>query len=67
MSEAFERKVAEARTSVWRVFRLTVREVEVANEREERRARTAIGGTVAHLEALIASGFRAGVIGLDPP
>jgi hypothetical protein len=65
--EAFERKGTKARASVSRVFRRTVREVEVANEREERRAHTAIGGTVAHLEALIASGFRAGVIGLDPP
>jgi N6-adenosine-specific RNA methylase IME4 len=64
---AFERKVAEARDSVARVFRRTVREVEVAEEREERRARTSLGGSVADLEALIASGYRAGVIALDPP
>jgi N6-adenosine-specific RNA methylase IME4 len=65
--EAFERKVVEARDSAARVFRRTIREVEVAQEREERRARTALGGSVADLEALIASGFRAGLIALDPP
>jgi N6-adenosine-specific RNA methylase IME4 len=65
MSEqAFERKVAEARDSAVRVFGRTVREVEVA---QERRARTATGGSVADLEAPIASGFRAGVIALDCP
>jgi N6-adenosine-specific RNA methylase IME4 len=68
MDEAdFERKVAEARDSAARVFRRAVREVEVMQEREERRARTALGGSVADLLALIASGFRAGVIAIDPP
>jgi N6-adenosine-specific RNA methylase IME4 len=65
--EAFERKVIEARDSAARVFRRSIREVEVAQEREERRARTALGGSVADLEALIVSGFRAGLIALDPP
>ena len=52
---AFERKIAEARSSVARVFRRAVREVEIAQEREERRAQTAQGGSVADLHALIAS------------
>jgi N6-adenosine-specific RNA methylase IME4 len=64
---AFERKVAEARDSASRVFRRAVREAEIAQEREERRARTELGGSVADLHALIASGFRAGVIAIDPP
>jgi N6-adenosine-specific RNA methylase IME4 len=64
---AFERKVAEARGSASRVFRRAVREAEIAQEREEHRARTALGGTVADLEALIASGYRAGVIAIDNP
>jgi N6-adenosine-specific RNA methylase IME4 len=63
----FERKVAEARASASRVFRRAVREAEIAQEREKRRARTELGGTVADLHALIASGFRAGVIAADPP
>src|SRR5262249_5372339 len=37
---AFERKVAEARGSAARVFRRAVREVEIAQERAERRAWT---------------------------
>jgi N6-adenosine-specific RNA methylase IME4 len=64
---AFERKIAEARDSAARVFRRTVREVELVQERQERRARTATGGSVADLHALIASGFRAGIIAIDPP
>jgi N6-adenosine-specific RNA methylase IME4 len=65
--EAFERKVAEARSSVARVYRRAVREVEIEHEREERRAQTAHGGSVADLYALIASGYRAGTIAIDPP
>src|SRR5262245_27211641 len=38
--DAFELKVAEARSSVSRVFRRAVREAEIAQERAERRART---------------------------
>src|SRR5262249_22978468 len=64
---AFEHKVAEARASVSRVFRRTVREVEIAQERTERRAQNATGGSVANLHALIASGFRAGTIAIDAP
>jgi N6-adenosine-specific RNA methylase IME4 len=63
----FERKVEDARDSVTRVFRRVVREVEIEHEREGYRARTYQGGTVADLEALIASGFRAGVIVPDFP
>jgi hypothetical protein len=63
---AFESKIAEARAWVSRVFRRAVREVEIEQERQERRARTATGGSVADLHALIASGFRAGTIAIDP-
>jgi hypothetical protein len=63
---AFERKVTEARASASRIFRRAVREVEIAQEREERRAKTSTGGTVADLHALIASGYRAGSISADP-
>src|SRR5215472_18212645 len=40
---------------------------EITRMREERRAQTAQGGSVADLHTLIASGFRAGVIAADPP
>jgi N6-adenosine-specific RNA methylase IME4 len=63
---AFEDKVVEARGSVARVFRRAVREVEIGLEREERRARSSQGGSVADLHKLIASGFRAGTIASDP-
>jgi N6-adenosine-specific RNA methylase IME4 len=63
----FERKVADGRVSAPRVFRRIVREVEIEQERKERRARTSGGGSVADLHALIASGYRAGVIAVDPP
>ena len=65
--DAFERKVSEARDSAARVFRRAVREAEIAQQREERRARTALGGSIDDLHALIGSGFRAGVIAIDPP
>jgi N6-adenosine-specific RNA methylase IME4 len=64
---AFEHKVQEARASAARVFRRAVREAEITQERDERRARTALGGSVVDLHVLIASGFRAGVIAIDPP
>src|SRR5262245_37820596 len=64
---AFEAKVTEARAWAGRVFRRAVREVEIAQERAERRGRTAQGGSVADLHDLVASGFRAGVIAIDPP
>ena len=60
-------KVVEARGSAARVFRRAVREAEIAQERAERRAQNAQGGSVADLHALIASGYRAGVIAVDPP
>ena len=63
----FERKVAQARGSAVRVFRRAVREAEIAQERAERRAQNASGGSVADLHALIASGFRAGTIAIDAP
>jgi N6-adenosine-specific RNA methylase IME4 len=64
---AFEQKVLEARDSAGRVFRRAVREAEIIQEREVLRARTAVGGSVADLHALIASGFRAGAMLIDPP
>src|SRR5262249_23417405 len=64
---AFERKVTEARKSVSRVFRRAVREAEIIQERETRRAETAQGASVADLHALITSGYRAGVIAIDLP
>jgi N6-adenosine-specific RNA methylase IME4 len=64
---AFERKVADARRSAVSVYRRAVREAEIQQERAARRARTALGGSVADLHALIASGFRAGTIAIDPP
>jgi N6-adenosine-specific RNA methylase IME4 len=47
--------------------RNAVREIEIEQERAAYRARTEQGGTVADLEALAASGFRAGVICPDCP
>jgi len=64
---AFERKVAEARDSAARVYRRAVREVEIEQERQERRACTSAGGSIADLHALIETGFRAGTIAIDPP
>jgi N6-adenosine-specific RNA methylase IME4 len=63
----FERKVADARGSAARVYRRVVREAEIEQERAERRKQTAQGGTVADLHALIASGYRAGLIAIDVP
>src|SRR5262249_4717316 len=63
----FEALVADAHDKVARAVRNAVREIEIEQERAERRAQTAQGGSVAHLHALIASGFRAGVIAVDPP
>jgi hypothetical protein len=65
--EQFEGVVAEARGKVDRAVRNAVREVEIEQEREGYRARTKQGGTVTDLEALAASGFRAGVICPDFP
>jgi N6-adenosine-specific RNA methylase IME4 len=64
---AFEHKVIDARRSASRVFRRAVREAEIEQERQERRARTALGGHVADLHALIASGYRASAMSIDLP
>src|SRR5262245_50850822 len=40
---------------------------EITRMREQRRAQTAQGGSVADLHDLIASGYRAGVIAIDAP
>src|SRR5262249_15582269 len=58
---------ADAHDKVARAVRNVVREIEIEQEREIYRARAKQGGTVADLEALAASGFRAGVICPDFP
>jgi N6-adenosine-specific RNA methylase IME4 len=63
----FEDVVADARGKVDRAVRNAVREVEIKQEREAYAARSKQGGTVADLEDLIASGFRAGAICPDFP
>ena len=65
--QQFETVVADACDKVSRAVRNAVREVEILQERESYRARTEEGGTVADLEALAASGYRAGVICPDFP
>jgi N6-adenosine-specific RNA methylase IME4 len=65
--EKFEAVIADARDKVVRAVRNAVREVEILQEREAYRARAEQGGTVEDLEALAASGFRAGVICPDFP
>jgi N6-adenosine-specific RNA methylase IME4 len=64
---AFESVVADARDKVSRAVRNAVREVEIEQERAGYRARTEQGGTVADLERLVATGYRAGVIVPDFP
>jgi N6-adenosine-specific RNA methylase IME4 len=63
----FEALVTDAHAKVARAVRNVVREIEIEQEREVYRARTKEGGTVADLEALAASGFRAGAICPDFP
>jgi N6-adenosine-specific RNA methylase IME4 len=65
--EEFEAVVADARDKAVRAVRNAVREVEILQEREAYRTRAEQGGTVEDLEALAASGFRAGVICPDFP
>jgi N6-adenosine-specific RNA methylase IME4 len=65
--EDFEAHVADTHDKVARAVRNAVREVEIQQQREIYTARAEQGGTVADLEALAASGFRAGVIYVDPP
>jgi N6-adenosine-specific RNA methylase IME4 len=66
-NEVFEKTVADVHDKVARAVRNAVREIEIEQERESYRARTKQGGTVADLEALATSGFRAGVICPDFP
>jgi N6-adenosine-specific RNA methylase IME4 len=63
----FEQAVTDARDAVTRAFKNVVNAAAIAQEREDYSARAKQGGTVADLVALAASGFRAGVIYVDPP
>jgi N6-adenosine-specific RNA methylase IME4 len=63
----YERVEADARDKVARAMRNAVREVEIRQERQTYAGRTEQGGTVADLEALATSGFKAGVICPDFP
>src|SRR5262245_14930287 len=65
--QQFEAVISDARDKVARAVRNAVREVEIEAERAAYRARIYQGGSVADLEALIASGFRAGTIVPDFP
>jgi N6-adenosine-specific RNA methylase IME4 len=65
--QRFEALVADAHDKVARAVRNAVREVEIEQEREGYRTRIKEGGTIADLEALAASGFRAGVQAVDFP
>jgi N6-adenosine-specific RNA methylase IME4 len=66
-ASAFEGVITDACDKAIRGVRNAVREVEIEQQREAYRARTKEGGTVADLEALAASGFRAGAICPDFP
>lgn len=65
--EKFETVVADARDKVARAARNAVREAEIEQERETYAARVEQGGSVDHLEALIAAGKTFGVICPDFP
>ena len=65
--QQFEAVVSDASDKVARAVRNAVREVEIDAERAAYRSRTERGGTVEDLEALAASGFRAGAICPDFP
>jgi N6-adenosine-specific RNA methylase IME4 len=65
--ERFEAVVVDARAKASRNVQRAVNEVAIEQERKAYRARVKHGGTVADLVALVASGFRAGVIAPDPP
>ena len=65
--EKFEELVVETHDKVKRAVRNAVREVEIQQEREDYRARTEQGCTVADLEALVAAGKKFGVICPDFP
>jgi N6-adenosine-specific RNA methylase IME4 len=65
--DKFKALVTDAHDKVARAVRNAVREVEILQEREAYAARTSQGGTVADLEALAASGYRAKVVYVDVP
>jgi N6-adenosine-specific RNA methylase IME4 len=64
--EDFERIVTGTHDKVARAARSAVRDIEIEQAREQYRARTYQGGTVADLHDLIESGFRAGAMLADP-
>jgi N6-adenosine-specific RNA methylase IME4 len=65
--EQLKQAEADARAAVNRPFKAVVNAAAIEQERAVYRARAKQGGTVASLEALAASGFRAGVVVPDPP
>ena len=65
--ERFEQAVAEARSATTRAFRNVVNATIIEQEREDYRARTEHGGTVADLEALVKAGKKFGAICPDFP
>jgi hypothetical protein len=66
-SERFEETIAHARDSVVRASRHAIKLAEIEQDREAYAARITQGGTVGDLHALIASGYRAGVLYIDFP
>jgi N6-adenosine-specific RNA methylase IME4 len=64
--DAYAEAVAQARATASRSTPRVINEVAISNERTAYRARTYQGGTVADLQALIASNQRFGVILGDP-
>jgi N6-adenosine-specific RNA methylase IME4 len=65
--QEFEEKITDARAATNRAFKAVVNATAIEQERAIYRARVTLGGTVADLASLAASGFRAGVIVPDPP
>jgi N6-adenosine-specific RNA methylase IME4 len=64
----FEDQITRAGAGAYdRMTRRFIKEAEIAQKRAERRKQLAQGGAASDLQALIASGFRAGVIAIDPP
>jgi N6-adenosine-specific RNA methylase IME4 len=64
--ERFEQAVADARSATTRAFRNVVNAAVIEQEREQYRARTEHGATVADLEALVSTRKRFSVIYPDP-
>jgi N6-adenosine-specific RNA methylase IME4 len=65
--EKFETVVADVHDKISRAVRNAVREVEIQQERESYAARVEEGCTIADLEALAATAYRASVIYCDAP